>query len=224
MNEIYNIFVNSSTTEYLIFKRFNNIYNEENYSDLCIDYLENNPTFDIIIFKNKLKRQYKENDNGVHYNDITYINNTLHDNNPVIHNGENSEDCYFIDNIGNDNVKQSNKINEFDDFFSDSSDESSVFTDISDIEKIFTLDNDKMNNNTKDTNDIDSVSEVTELDKYTSINTNENLLTYSQVIDYNFDGENINILWRKSIHSYVAKFDENFWLNCYINHLNIFEI
>ena len=220
MNEIYNIFVNSSTTEYLIFKRFNNIYNEENYSDLCIDYLENNPTFDIIIFKNKLKRQYKENDNGVHYNDITYINNTLHDNNPVIHNGENSEVCYFIDNIGNDIVNQPNKTNSFDDFFSDSSDESSVFTDISDIEKIFTLDND----NTKDTNDIDSVSEVTELDKYTSINTNENLLTYSQVIDYNFDGENINILWRKSIHSYVPKFDEKFWLNCYINHLNIFEI
>ena len=89
-----------------------------------------------------------------------------------------------------------------------------------------------MDNNTKDSNEIinefDSVSEETDLEnklhENNSINTNENLLSYSQVNDYNFDDENINILWRKSIHSYLPEFDQNFWLKCYNNHLNIFEI
>ena len=52
MNQIFNIFITNATTEYLTFNNFKNIYTEENYSYLCIDYLENNPTHDIIIFKN----------------------------------------------------------------------------------------------------------------------------------------------------------------------------
>jgi hypothetical protein len=52
----------------------------------------------------------------------------------------------------------------------------------------------------------------------------EELLNYSQLYIYNFDDENINILWRKSIHSFVEKFDNNFWFDCNKNHLNIFEI
>jgi hypothetical protein len=276
MNEIYNIFVNNSTTEYLTFKNFNNIFCEENYSDLCINYLENNPTFDIIIFKNNqygeksvidndinkngLEIQDEESDNksycsvtnnitnnSITCNDNVNINNSSHDessyvgdNIDVINDFETSKVNYFIEDNDIDNGNNSNKKDEVNDFLSDTSDESSIFTEVSDNEKIFNLDNDKIeneNNNENDNdnendnkndNDIESVSEETELenklDECININNNENLLTYSQVCSYNFDDQNINILWRKSIHNYVHNFNEKFWLECYKNHLNIFEI
>jgi hypothetical protein len=62
------------------------------------------------------------------------------------------------------------------------------------------------------------------LEKDNSIQNTEELLTYSQIYVYNFDDENINILWRKSIHSFIDKFDNNFWFDCNKSHLNIFEI
>jgi hypothetical protein len=49
---------------------------------------------------------------------------------------------------------------------------------------------------------------------------NEILLQFSQIDIFNDLDK--DILWRKSIHSYVGNFDDNFWINCFKNHLNIF--
>jgi len=166
MNEIYNIFIKNATTEYLTFKKCGHLLNEHKYSELCINYLENNPTFDVVIFKkNKLNNTINKKINNEDINndneDIEYINKD-------------------IDDINDDNI-------------SDLSDSNS---DISDIKT-----------------DIDTAKE----------NKNkECLLSYKQINDFNH--KNINILWRKSIHSYVGNFDNDFWCNCYKNNLNIFQV
>jgi hypothetical protein len=233
MNEIYDIFVNASTTEYLTFKNFSD---EENYSDLCINYLENNPTFDVVIFKNNqdvIKKSVDKAELKTHDEEMSDSSVSSHINNVnAIDAGENSDSSSFIQE--NDDRNEPNEIT---DLLSEG-DEISVFTDVSNTsqnEKIFDLEeNDKtqeidvIDDSIDIVNEIDSVSEETELenkcDEEIIKNNNENLLTYSQVCDYNFNDQNINILWRKSIHSYIRNFDEKFWIQCYKNHLNIFEI
>ena len=49
--EIYTLINENLTTEYVTIKKYN-IVNNKNYSDLCINYLDKNHTFDIIFFKN----------------------------------------------------------------------------------------------------------------------------------------------------------------------------
>jgi hypothetical protein len=282
INEIYDIFIKKSTTEYLTFKNFNIISTEENYSDLCINYLDNNPTFDVVIFKNnsvtnqkklyendinnddKLEIQHAEttdesNDsvaNIISHNDINnnndYYDNTEHDDgvsygvnfNHDIDTCEDSEVSYFIQNNDDGNQDKRTETNEIIDILTETSDEitdetsdesSSIFTDISDnytslSEKTFNLDENDDNkiqeiNNISHSNIIENICEKYELDNIDeNININNNLLTFSQVRDYNFCDTNINILWRKSIHEYIHNFDENFFLECHKNHLNIFEI
>jgi len=94
--------------------------------------------------------------------------------------------------------------------------------------EIFDLDN-KVETELEIKLELDSISEESELEnkleeQYDILQNNETLLTYSEIYDYNFDDQNINILWRKSIHSYIDNFDEKFWSNCHKNHLNVFEI
>jgi hypothetical protein len=187
ITEIYNIFITNSTTEFLTFKNFNN-YTEENYSYLCINYLENNPTFDIVIFKSY--EIYLEND--------IHLTNNYQMNNDML-------------SVSSDSSNPSDILSEFSDKISVSSNNNKIILDDNKIE-------------------IDSIlSEETDLENKLEeqediIKNNENLLNYLQIYNYNFDDQNINILWRRSIHSYINNFDEKFWLNCYKNHLNIFEI
>ena len=178
MNEIYDIFIKKSTTEFLFFKKFNNIYTDENYSNLCISFFEDNPTFDVIIF-----------------------------------NGNEKMNTY-------DEINSINILKLLDDSSSESSNPSDILSESSN--KIFNLEK-----NTLETEleteleielDTDSISEKSYLEN------NEKLLTYSQIYNYNFHDQNINILWRKSIHSFIDTFDENFWLNCHKKHFNIFEM
>jgi hypothetical protein len=213
MNKIYDLFFINSTTEYLTFKNFNNINTEENYSDLCINYLENNPTFDIVIFKSNETTIEKIDT----YNDINSIN---------------------IFKINDDSESESSNPS---DVLSQCSDKNSDTSHISSSnEKINNLENKietaletdleaELEIDLEAELEIDSISEESELEnkvdeQYDTIQNNEILLTFSQIHDYDFDDKNINILWRKSIHSYVNSFDENFWLNCHKNNFNIFEI
>jgi hypothetical protein len=169
MNEIYNIFVKNATTEYLTFKKCSHLLNEQKYSELCINYLENNPTFDVVILKKKklnntINKKFN-NEEDVN-NDIEYINKD-------------------IDDINDDDIN--------DDDISDLSDSNS---DISDQKP-----------------DIASAKE----------NKNkECLLSYKQINDFNH--KNINILWRKSIHSYVGNFDNDFLSKSYIKNFNVFQV
>ena len=183
VDEIYKIFIDNSVTEYLVFKKFNNFLNEEHFSDLCINYLDNNSTFDIIIFKN-----------NKNYNQIKNIENNNYDN-------ELNIDLQLND----DN--------------SESSNESSILSNESNLNEMY-----QINDNIIETT---SLNEEIESEKDTELeleNNNENLLNSIQVENYNFEDTNINILWRKSIHSYITNFSKNFWINCHKNHLNIFEI
>lgn len=196
MTEVYNIFITNSTTEYLIFKKFNNIYTEESYSDLCIHYLENNPTFDVIIFKNNEKIDIKNNEK-------IYINNN------------------DIQSIDDDTSSQSSDPSLI---LSESIDKINISNNI-----ILNLHDSKKELETELELELEletEFSEVTqtEFSEVTELENNEDLLTYSQIYNYNFDDQNINILWRKSIHSYINTFDEKFWLECHKNHLNIFEM
>ena len=169
MNEIYNIFVKNATTEYLTFKKCSHLLNEQKYSELCINYLVNNPTFDVVILKKKklnntINKKFN-NEEDVN-NDIEYINND-------------------IDDINDHDIN--------DDDISDLSDSNS---DISDQKIDIAITKENKNK--------------------------ECLLSYKQINDFN--RKNINILWRKSIHSYVGNFDNDFWSNCYKNNLNIFQV
>jgi len=188
MSEIYNIFIKNSTTDFITFKNFNN-YTEENYSCLCINYFENNPTFDIVIFKSNEKIYDTQND--------------------IINQVDEFE-------INNDNFSES----------SDSSNPSDNLSETNDKVGIFNSYDNKIEADLEIDSIISGESELEnkleEIDVV--VQNSENLLTYSQVYDYNFDDQNINILWRKSIHSYINSFDETFWVNCHKNHLNIFEI
>jgi len=213
MTEIYNIFITNSTTEFLTFKSFNS-YTQDNYSYLCINYLENNPTFDVVIFKSD-KYIYTEND-------INYL-----ENNPTF-------DVVIFKS--DENIYSENDINLTDDFqthndiysvsseSSNPSDNLSEFSDKVSISsnKNFNLDDNKIEIDSVISGDTDLENKLEEQDDV--IHHNENLLTYSQIYEYKFDDKDINILWRKSIHSYINSFDEKFWLNCHKNHLNIFEI
>jgi hypothetical protein len=179
IHEIYKIFVNNSTTEYLVFKKFNNILNEEYFSDLCINYFDNNSTFDIIIFKSNNENVDSEMNN--------ILNNDLQ--------------------IHDDN--------------SESSNDSSTISNESNINEMYQLNDNEIEIN----EDMESEIDINESENVKRNNNNdEHLLNSLQVQNYNFIDDNINILWRKSIHSYLTNFDNNFWINCHKNHLNIFEI
>jgi hypothetical protein len=157
-SEVFNIFIENSTTEYLTFKSINNICNEDTYSDICINYFEHNPTFDVIFFKNN------KIENNFCINEYEIINEDHSVN-------SNSDNSYTSDNCKNN-----------------------------------TQNDDKVNNN---------------FDK----SSNQKLLKNDEInYEYNFDKLNTNILWRKSIHDYLGRFEDNFWQKCYNNHLNIFEI
>jgi hypothetical protein len=232
MNEVYNIFVENSTTEFLTFKNFNNIYNEENYSDLCINYLENNPTYDIILFKNNKIHNDKIIENIIQPKKILEINND--DSSDSISSSDSSDPS---NNLSETSYKMSdsskNKLFDIDDSKLDTED------DINDIDHV------EIDDDTKDIDvdididyksevngvDNDSISDMSDdivlenkLEEDNSIQNTAELLNYSQIYTYNFDDVKINILWRKSIHSFIDKFDDNFWFNCNKNHLNIFEI
>jgi hypothetical protein len=49
-----------------------------------------------------------------------------------------------------------------------------------------------------------------------------NLLNFTQIKKYKLN--KTNILWRKSIDSYVNYLDNNFFVDCYKNHMNVVEI
>jgi len=206
MNEVYNIFIQNSTTEYLTFKNFNNIYNEENYSDLCINYLENNPTYDIVIFKNNKTYNDKTIENIMQPSKVFEMNN----------------DCSSQSSNPSNASKPSNPSNPSE-VLSDSS-KNKMF----DIDGELKAENGELKAENDSEPDVDSISDVSDLESKleqdNSVQNIEELLTHSQVCIYNFDDENINILWRKSIHSSIKKFDDSFWFNCHKNHLNIFEI
>ena len=185
INEVYKIFIENSTTEYLVFKKFNELLNEDYFSYLCINYFDNNSTFDVIIFKNKQSYEFKNNfDLNTDLNTDSNIDLQIHDDNSEVSNESSilSSDLNLNDNYQlNDNEIETSSLNE----------------------------------------DIDSEKEV---ETENTIENSIHLLNFTELQNYNFINNNINILWRKSIHSYVNDLDNNFWINCYNNHLNIFEI
>jgi len=208
-NEIYDIFIKNSTTEYLTFKKYQDIC-DDNYSDICINYLENNPTFDVIIFKNSKTNKTNKN-----------IEKIVSSTNIFVLNNDNSSESSQISEILSDFSEKNNESeskNNLNFAIHNKSETEDIESETKDIES--------------ETEDIDlekeSLSEDTELEKVLEVENNtiyiESLLTYSQINNYNFDDKNVNIFWRKSLHTLISNFDENFWLNCHKNNLNIFEV
>ena len=206
MNEVYNIFISNTTTEYMTYKKFHDLNSEESYSDLCINYLDNNLTFDIILFS---ELPVVSRENVIEF--------------PEIYNSDMND--FTFHNNENDNK------NENENDLCDSSESSKLS--ISSNEGDNEGDNEHMYlhyTNNKKKVEIESDSDETEVennvDKEELYKKNENeiLLTYSQIDNNIFDDPNTNILWRKSVHSVITTFDKDFWLNCYKNNINIFQI
>ena len=215
-NEIYDIFIKNSTTEYLTLKKYNDIC-DDNYSDICINYLENNPTFDVIIFKNN--QTNKSNKNIEKVVSSTNIFELVHDNS-----SESSNFSEILSDFSEKNNESESKKNPIFDIDNKLENENiELENENIELEK----DNFELENENIEL-EKESVSEDTELEKKIEVENNtihsETLLTYSQISSYNFDDKNVNILWRKSIHTFINNFDENYWINCYKNNLNIFEI
>jgi hypothetical protein len=222
IEKIYDIFITNSTTEYLILKNLNN-YTEENYSDVCIHYLENNPTFDVIIFKNN------ENIN-IHYDETNvfeiHYDNSSESSNPSDILSETSDQVgnNKIFTIDNNTIESGSEL-ELELEESGSELELELEESGSELELELEESGSELELELEETgSELELELEETGSEQYDTIQNNENLLTYSQIYDYNFDDKNIHILWRKSIHSFIHRFDENFWLNVHKNHLNIFEI
>jgi hypothetical protein len=208
INDVYNIFIENTTTEYVTFTHFNC---KENYSDLCINYFENNPTFDVVIFKENKMSVVKEN-----IQVATSKNNYESEEDKMSEVNENLSEVST-----NLSDEASIQLSEASIQLSDTGIElthKEVVNLSKDDEEIFQLENHPLDN--------ESVSEETELENTNDndiiVHNNEELLTSSQIDKYNF--HNKNILWRTSIHSYITHFDETFWLRCHKNHFNIFEI
>ena len=228
-NEIYDIFIKNSTTEYLTLKKYNDIC-DDNYSDICINYLENNPTFDVIIFKNNEINKDKiiekvisstnmfelVNDNSSDSSEVSEFISEISDKadeskkNPIFD---------LDNNLKNETIVKDTDL-EKEAVSEDIELEKEAVSEDTELEKKYVFDNTELEK--------ESVSEDTELEKEIEVENNyihnETLLTYSQINSYNFDDKNVNILWRKSIHTFIHNFDENYWINCYKNNLNIFEI
>ena len=118
--------------------------------------------------------------------------------------------------------------NDFDEFMVrrdyNANDVAELNNDNEDIEYINKDIDDINDDNISDLSDSNSdISDIkTDIDTAKENKNKECLLSYKQINDFNH--KNINILWRKSIHSYVGNFDNDFWCNCYKNNLNIFQV
>ena len=179
IKEIYQLFVQNSTTEYLTSLTDYNILNNKNYSDLCINYLDQNPTHDIIF----LKQNSYSTDLS---NDLRDLSDDLRD---------------LSDDSTNLSDDSSDLSGDFSDLSNDLSDLSSDLSDLSNDLSDLSCD---LNNNCK------------------FVEKNVSLLNLTQIQNYDFN--NTNILWRKSVHSYVNYSNNNYFVNCYKNHTNIIEI
>ena len=243
MYEIYNIFIENSTSEYLIFKRFDIFLNNKNYSNVCIDYFENNKTFDIIVLQNKntIKEtdfefmnnkniqndklnNYKINDTNSISSQLTNENSDLNceskidslDFNKTDDNSETSSDNKLINQELNS--KYSYEINDENSVSSDLTNENSVSSDLTNENSVSSDLTNETSSIIDETNEIENANNLS-FTKNELIH-NEILLQFSQIDIFNEPDK--DILWRKSIHSYIGNFDDNFWINCFRNHLNIF--
>ena len=219
-SNLYNIFIENSDTEYLTFKNVDDLFDSENYSDICINYLEENPTFDIIYFNNESKLQFTKNKKNkkTKEENITTSNNCNEDSKNNDNNDNNDNDNNDNDNENNENNDNDNNDNENNENNENNDNENN------DNEN---NDNDNHDNESDIQCDIesDSESESESEDEVLNINVFEKMLTLKEIINYNYYNNScINVIWRKSIHDVLNKFQPNFWVKCYENHFNIFEI
>ena len=202
---VYEMFFKNCTTEYLTFKKIDSLDSDNTYSELCMHYLDNFPTYDMIIF-------------NYDFSHIELIDtNNIIDETPDDFDMHNIYENVSITSDMSENLSEFNMDNSKFDEEQDALEHPEM--NILDENSKFDTDSDSDISKQENNSDLSEsiIEEETKLNNY-----HEELLTHLQINNYDFTDK--NILWRKSIHSLVHVFDENFWLQCYKNHFNIIEI
>jgi hypothetical protein len=220
------------------------------FSDVCINYLEENPTFDVI-FLNSNKFFIKNNNNTyidshtesdlsvVQHNDspvddvYAYACGDTDDDNDTIEaeadadaeadsNKNQSVSFNFIETFSNLHNDDISKEPDNEDFVNNNIIQDIVEDDVVEDEDVVEDDVLKEDVVEDDVLEEDVVEDdVLEEDVDCDI---EKLIHIDDLNKYTF--ENRLIVWRKSIHNLIGNFDnkDNFWEKCIKNNLNIFEI